>query len=266
MPLLRVPRLAAIRPPPSSTTIRLSTVPSRSVSVSWTLSPTILSPCGVSSTTLPMARTSPDLAVPHHLVGSEIIAVAVHPHLAARGDDVGIAIVDNLVSAEGDECSRAPVPRRGAGAGSCASAIAGTGKEHGKRRPPDQSRAQRFSAPPFDDASRGPIAPRSARRQSPETRLGAALPSFDEHPKGAAERSPIQEYATMQIRFADTRPAGDYALVVPVAGKDRSSLDALGALSAGRRTRRSTGSASRANPRACPSNSSTTMAASDACS
>jgi leucyl aminopeptidase len=32
----------------------------------------------------------------------------------------------------------------------------------------------------------------------------------------------------MQIRFADTRPAGDYALVVPVAGKDRSSLDALG--------------------------------------
>src|SRR3954471_18454594 len=32
----------------------------------------------------------------------------------------------------------------------------------------------------------------------------------------------------MQIRFADTRPQGDYALVVPVAGKDRSSLSALG--------------------------------------
>ncbi len=32
----------------------------------------------------------------------------------------------------------------------------------------------------------------------------------------------------MQIRFADRRPAGDYALVVPVAGKDRSSLGALG--------------------------------------
>ena len=32
----------------------------------------------------------------------------------------------------------------------------------------------------------------------------------------------------MQIRFADTRPQGDYALVVPVAGKDRSSLAALG--------------------------------------
>ena len=33
----------------------------------------------------------------------------------------------------------------------------------------------------------------------------------------------------MQIRFADTRPQGDYALVLPVAGKDRSSLAALGA-------------------------------------
>ena len=33
----------------------------------------------------------------------------------------------------------------------------------------------------------------------------------------------------MQIRFADSRPAGDYALVLPVAGKDRSTLDSLGA-------------------------------------
>src|SRR5206468_11202753 len=33
----------------------------------------------------------------------------------------------------------------------------------------------------------------------------------------------------MQIRFADQRPAGDFALVLPVAGKDRSSLDKLGA-------------------------------------
>jgi leucyl aminopeptidase len=32
----------------------------------------------------------------------------------------------------------------------------------------------------------------------------------------------------MQIRFADSRPAGDYALVLPVAGKDRSPLAALG--------------------------------------
>ena len=32
----------------------------------------------------------------------------------------------------------------------------------------------------------------------------------------------------MQIRFADTRPTGDYALVLPVAGKDRSTLGALG--------------------------------------
>jgi leucyl aminopeptidase len=33
----------------------------------------------------------------------------------------------------------------------------------------------------------------------------------------------------MQIRFADARPAGDYALVLPVAGKDRSTLGSLGA-------------------------------------
>jgi leucyl aminopeptidase len=32
----------------------------------------------------------------------------------------------------------------------------------------------------------------------------------------------------MQIRFAASRPAGDYALVLPVAGKDRSSLASLG--------------------------------------
>jgi leucyl aminopeptidase len=33
----------------------------------------------------------------------------------------------------------------------------------------------------------------------------------------------------MQIRFADSRPKGDYALVLPVAGKDRTALGTLGA-------------------------------------
>jgi leucyl aminopeptidase len=32
----------------------------------------------------------------------------------------------------------------------------------------------------------------------------------------------------MQIRFADSRPSGEYALVLPVAGKDRSALGSLG--------------------------------------
>ena len=32
----------------------------------------------------------------------------------------------------------------------------------------------------------------------------------------------------MKIRFADSRPSGDYALVLPVAGKDRSVLATLG--------------------------------------
>ena len=27
----------------------------------------------------------------------------------------------------------------------------------------------------------------------------------------------------MQIRFADSRPSGDYALVLPIAGKDRTT-------------------------------------------
>ena len=31
----------------------------------------------------------------------------------------------------------------------------------------------------------------------------------------------------MKIRFANSRPSGDYALVLPVAGKDRGSLDGL---------------------------------------
>jgi leucyl aminopeptidase len=37
----------------------------------------------------------------------------------------------------------------------------------------------------------------------------------------------------MQIRFADSRPTGDYALVLPVAGKDRTSLGSLGAAQQG---------------------------------
>ena len=32
----------------------------------------------------------------------------------------------------------------------------------------------------------------------------------------------------MEIRFADSRPSGDYALVLPVSGKDRGSLNSLG--------------------------------------
>ncbi|HWC56181.1 MAG TPA: leucyl aminopeptidase, partial [Sphingomicrobium sp.] len=32
----------------------------------------------------------------------------------------------------------------------------------------------------------------------------------------------------MQIRFADARPTGEYALVLPVAGKDRAPLGSLG--------------------------------------
>ena len=37
----------------------------------------------------------------------------------------------------------------------------------------------------------------------------------------------------MKIRFAATRPRGDYALVLPVAGTVAASLDSLGAAKAG---------------------------------
>ena len=37
----------------------------------------------------------------------------------------------------------------------------------------------------------------------------------------------------MQIRFADARPTGDFALVLPAAGTARPGLDSLGAAKAG---------------------------------
>src|SRR5918993_5522657 len=37
----------------------------------------------------------------------------------------------------------------------------------------------------------------------------------------------------MQIRFADSRPTGDFALVLPVAGNLRPGIDGLGAAKAG---------------------------------
>ena len=53
----------------------------------------------------------------------------------------------------------------------------------------------------------------------------------------------------MNISFADSRPTGDFALVLPVAGKDRSALASLGAAQTAS-ARRSTASASKAKRRA----------------
>ena len=66
----------------------------------------------------------------------------------------------------------------------------------------------------------------------------------------------------MQIRFADRRPTGDYALVLPVAGKDRSTLGVARSCSAGRVAQRSTGSGSKATRPAHRSSSSMRTAAS----
>src|SRR5205085_7622757 len=63
------------------------------------------------------------------------------------------------------------------------------------------------------------------RRDNPP---GAALPRPHLHPKAAANVRLSKDGLKMQVRFADSRPAGDFALVLPVAGKDRSALSSLG--------------------------------------
>ena len=50
-----------------------------------------------------LGRDLAGLAVPHDLVGSEIIAVARHAHFADRRDPVGVAVVGDLVGAETDD-------------------------------------------------------------------------------------------------------------------------------------------------------------------
>ena len=60
---------------------------------------------------------------------------------------------------------------------------------------------------------------RARRRQSREP---LPLPSCDLHLKGRRNIG-FRGSPYMQIRFADSRPDGDYALVLPVAGKDRGS-------------------------------------------
>ena len=55
-----------------------------------------------------------------------------------------------------------------------------------------------------------------------------ALPSFDDILKAPPHVHPIQEQANANS-FRRYPASGDYALVLPVAGKDRSSLAALGA-------------------------------------
>ena len=57
------------------------------------------------------------LAVPNDLVGGQIIAFARHAHLAGRGDEVGVAVVSDLVGAEADDLvgRRAPVEAPGRG-------------------------------------------------------------------------------------------------------------------------------------------------------
>ena len=63
-----------------------------------------------------------------------------------------------------------------------------------------------------------------ARRQSS---WALPLPRLRLHPK-APPTFAFQGWFQMQVRFADSRPAGDFALVLPVAGKDRSALSSLG--------------------------------------
>src|SRR5689334_17699465 len=118
----------------------------------------------------------------------------------------------------------------GAGAAcSCAKAAPGTVRRSGSAD--HQTYFVRNAARP---AVRSPILASAYRtgfgpRQSPSGSPGVALPTQVLHPKGAEERSPFTGLPHMKIAFAASRPDGDYALVLPVAGKDRSSLASLGA-------------------------------------
>ncbi len=100
---LRVPRRAAMRPPLSSTTSRLSTVPSRSVSVQHDIVADELVAFGRQHDDVADRADFAGLAVPHDLVGGEVIAFAVHADRAARGHDVGLAVVGDRVGAEFDD-------------------------------------------------------------------------------------------------------------------------------------------------------------------
>src|SRR5438270_4646051 len=89
------------------------------------------------------------LSIPDNLVGSEIIAFAVHAHFAGRGNDIVVAVVAYLVRAERDDLVF--VCRRG-GRGRCRyleprqrlrGRLSWERQEHGQRRPPDKFRPQR---------------------------------------------------------------------------------------------------------------------------
>ena len=120
------PAIAAIRPPLSKTISRLSTVPSRSVSVSTTLSPINLSPCGFIDDDIAVRADFAGLSVPDDLVGGDVIAVPLHPDRAGSGDDVGVAVVGDLFGAELDDLIGSPArPVQLAAAGLPAGAASG---------------------------------------------------------------------------------------------------------------------------------------------
>ena len=84
---------------------------------------------GIDDADIALGADLAGLAVPGHPVGAQIIALAVHPHVAARGDDVGLAVVVELVGAERD-LARAPPAgrRRAAAAGAAPAPSAGAGQ------------------------------------------------------------------------------------------------------------------------------------------
>jgi len=116
-------------------------------------------------------------SIPDHLVRGEVIPLALHPHFAVCGHRLIIAVVDDLVGAERDRLvgrGRLYGPGRvGRRLGQCRN-----GDEHGKRRPPDKSRPQRFSASTFDDAPSPAYRTSHALRQSPETPPGRCFAKF----------------------------------------------------------------------------------------
>ena len=193
-------------------------------------------PAGLTTTTLPSARTSPVRRSQRDLVGGEIIAVARHAHRRRRRSRTSaLAVVDDLVGAELDQpvvgrrrpgrrrrrpaCAARPRRRAPSSSGS---AVHQTNRSHANHVPPLTGLPEATPIAPC--AARGnprlrPVASarfafRRARPKGPPT---CRIRSF----KDRLHEDPLRRHAV---------PTGDYALVLPAAGKrPRPALDRLGA-------------------------------------
>ena len=177
------------------------------------------------------------LAVPDDLVGGDVIAVPLHPDRAESR------------SPGRPGCRTLPAPALNSTSSSASrrgrrAAVGGAGsfcrrRASGPRRLREQARAGARSTRLVVYAKIGPAAQPWFCTQPSLLHLGRrstirlATPSLCHCGGRVLKRLRTTDYfpglPLMQIRFADTRPSGDFALVLPAAGKNRIALDSLGA-------------------------------------